>query len=83
MSMVSLFLSLLLTLHILLSLLLTLNIFHILHNMKNAEIRALCWKKRNKSKFNRLQIEVFFLPNINLLYISPPDISPPDIGHQI
>ena len=50
MSMLSLFLSLLLTLHILLSLLLTLNIFHILHNMKNVEIRALCWKKKKEIK---------------------------------
>ena len=33
--------------------------FHILHDMKNAEIRALYWKRKKKSKFNRLQIEVF------------------------
>ena len=55
----SLFLTLSLTLRILVPLLLTLKIFHILHNVKNAEVRALNWKKRKKSKFNRLQIEVF------------------------
>ena len=33
--------------------------FHILQDMKNAEIRALYWKRKKKSKFNRLQIEVF------------------------
>ena len=48
MSTVSLFLTLLLTLRILLSLLLTLNMFHILHDVKNAEIRALYWKKERK-----------------------------------
>ena len=47
-SMVSLFLNLMLTLHILVSLLLTLNIFHILHDKKNAEIDALYWKKERK-----------------------------------
>ena len=58
----SLYLTLLLTLHTLVSLLLTSNIFHILHNVKNLEICALYWKKRKKSKFNRLQIELFPLP---------------------
>ena len=79
-STVSLFLTLLLTLRILVSLLLTLNIFHILHDVKNAEIRALYWKKRKKSKFNRLQIEVFFLPNISPPYISPLNIGPSNLS---
>ena len=52
---------------------------------KHTEIRALYWKKRKKSKFNRFQIEVFFLPSINpfqhhppphLSYISPPKYRP-------
>ena len=47
-STMSLFLTLSLTLHILVSLLLTLNIFHILHDVKNAEICALYWKKERK-----------------------------------
>ena len=51
--------SLSLIVRILVSLLLTLNMFHILHDMKNAEIRAIYWKRKKKSKFNRLQIEVF------------------------
>ena len=56
-----------LTLRILVSLLLTLNIFHILYDVKNAEIRAIYRKKyRKESKFNRLQIEVFFFSNIAL-----------------
>ena len=37
-----------LLLRILVSLLLTLNIFYILHGVKNAEIRALYWKKERK-----------------------------------
>ena len=60
-----LFLTLLLTLHILVSLLLTLNTFHILHEVKNAEIPALYWKE-----------EVFFLPNISPPYITPPPPPP-------
>ena len=77
-STVSLFLTLLLTLRILVSLLLTLNIFHILHDVKNAEIRSLYWKKR---KFNKLQIEVFFLPNVRPLYISPsPNVIPSNLS---
>ena len=63
--MVFLFLTLSLNARILLSLVLTLNIFHILHVVKNGEMRALYWKKRKKRKFNRFQIEVFFLPNIS------------------
>ena len=46
--MVSLLLTLSLTLRILVSLFLTLNIFHILHGVKYAEIRALFWKKVRK-----------------------------------
>ena len=46
-------------------LLLTLNIFHILHDVKYAEMMSFILEKRKKScKFNRFQIEVFFLPNI-------------------
>ena len=72
MSSVSLFLAFLLALCILVSVLSTLNIFHMLLNVKNAEICALYWKKeRKKSKFDRLHVEVFFLLNI-----SPPIPSP-------
>ena len=42
---VSLFLTLSLTLGIPVSLLLILNMFHILHDMKNKKIRALYWKR--------------------------------------
>ena len=38
---------------------------YILHNVKYAEMRALYWKKKKSNKFNTLQIEVFFLPNID------------------
>ena len=70
-SSVSLFLTLL-GLRILASFLLTLNIFHVLHNVKNAQILALCRKKEEKkSKFNRLQVEVFFLLNISRPSPSP------------
>ena len=58
-STVSLFLTLSLTLRILVPLLLTLNIFHILHDEKNAEIRALYWKKERKVSLT----EVLFLLN--------------------
>ena len=59
-SSVSLFLTLLLASRILVSLLLALNIFHMLHDVKNVQIRALYGKKeRKKNKFNRLQAEVF------------------------
>ena len=54
------------------SLLLTLDIFHILRDVKNAVIRALYWKERKKSKFNRLQIEVLFLPSIRSPVYKPP-----------
>ena len=33
--------------------------------MKDSKIPALYWKKKRKSKFNRLQIQVFFLSNIS------------------
>ena len=46
------------------------NIFHILHDVKNAE-NVLYTAKGKKSKFNRLQIEVFFL-----LKMSSPPPSP-------
>ena len=75
--MFSLFLTLSLTVPILLSLLLFLNIFHILHDVKYTEIRALYWKK--KSKFNRLQIKMFFLPNI---IRPPPYVIPSNIGQS-
>ena len=66
-SAMSLVLTLSLTLNILVSLLLSLNIFQILHDVKNAEICALYRKKERKSKFNRLQIEMFTLTNISPL----------------
>ena len=43
-----LLLTLSLTLRIVVSLLLTLNIFHLLHDVKYAEIRALYWKNKRK-----------------------------------
>ena len=60
MSMVSLFLTLLLTLCILVSLLLTLNIFHILHGMKNVKIHALYWKKERKVSLTDCKLKCFF-----------------------
>ena len=45
---VSVFLTLSFTLRILVFLLLTLNMFYILHDVENAEIRALYWKKERK-----------------------------------
>ena len=57
------------------ALLLTLNKFHILHDVKYAKIRVLYWKKRKKSnKFNKLQMQVFFLTNMPppLVYKPPP-----------
>ena len=59
------------------ALLLTLNIFHILHDVKHAKIRALYWKKRKKSnKFNKLRVKVFFLTNIP----PPPVYKPPPLS---
>ena len=60
-SMMSLFLTLFITFSILVFLL-TLNIFHILHDVKNAQ-----YVLYTVSKFIRLQIEVF-----SFLNISPP-----------
>ena len=57
--MVSLFLILLLTLRILVSVVLTLNIFHILHDVKIAKIRALFWKKERKVSLTDWQSEAF------------------------
>ena len=48
------------------SLLLTLNMFYNLHYVKNA---CFVLEKRTESKFNRLQIEVSFLPNISTVNI--------------
>ena len=58
-STVSLFLTLSLTLHILMSLILTLNIFHILHDVKNAKIRAFYWKKERKLSLTDANLSVF------------------------
>ena len=66
-STVSLFLTLMLTLHILVSLLSTLNIFLILHEVENAKIHDLYWKKRKKMEFGRLEIEKS---------VSPPECKP-------
>ena len=44
-----------------------------------------CWllqnlvKRKKSNKFNRLQIEVFFIPNIILSYISPANIGPSNL----
>ena len=58
-STMSLFLTLPLTLHILVSLLLTLNIFHILHDVKNAEICALYWKQERKVILTYCKLKCF------------------------
>ena len=61
------------------SLLLTLNIFHIMHDV-NCQNTCFSVEKRKKSKFNRLQIKVFFLPNIPPpVYKSPPNIGPSNL----
>ena len=68
MSTVSLFQILSLTLRILVSLLLTLSL--LLNCLVRREKCHDTWfmlEKRKKSKLKKLQIEVFFLPNINLL----------------
>ena len=59
MSTVSLFLILSLTLHVLVSLLLTLNIFHILHDVKNAKKRALYRKKERKVSLTDCKFKCF------------------------
>ena len=58
-STVSLFLSSSLTLCIQVSLLLTLNIFHILHDEKIAEIPALYWKKERKVSLTDCKLKCF------------------------
>ena len=55
--MVSLYLTLSLTLRIMVSLMLTLNIFHILHNVKNAKIRALLVKKERNVTLTDCKLE--------------------------
>ena len=57
--MVPLFLILSLNLRILESLLLTLNLFHILHDVKNAKIRALYWKKERKLSLTDWKLKCF------------------------
>ena len=54
-----LFVTLSLTLRILVSLLLTLNIFHILQDVKNVEIRALYWKKERKLSLADCKLKCF------------------------
>ena len=58
-STVSLFLTFSLTLRILVSLLLTLNIFHNLHDVKNAKIRTLYWNKDRKGSLADCKLKVF------------------------
>ena len=60
--MVPLFLILSLNLRILESLLLTLNLFHILHDVKNAKIRALYWKKERKLSLTDWKLKCFSSP---------------------
>ena len=60
--MVPLFLILSLNLRILESLLLTLNLFHILHDVKNAKIRALYWKKERKLNLTDWKLKCFSSP---------------------
>ena len=85
MSAVSLFLTLLLISHILVSLLLTLNIFLTLHDVKNAEIRTLYWKKEGKVSLSDCKLKCFFSsehkpPTLPPPYISPPPLQPPYIS---
>ena len=67
-STVSLFLTLSPTLCILVSLLLILNIFHILHDVKNAEICALYWKEERKVSLTDCKLKCF-----------PPEYKPPPV----
>ena len=60
--MMPLFLILSLNLRILESLLLTLNLFHILHDVKNAKIRALYWKKERKLSLTDWKLKCFSSP---------------------
>ena len=52
-------LSLLLTLCILVYLLLIVNILHILYDMKNARMCALCWKKYRKISLTDWKLKCF------------------------
>ena len=70
---VSLFLTLSLTLRILVSLLLTSNVFHILHDVKNVEIRALYWKKKEK----KLSLTDYKFANWSVV---PPKYKPRPLG---
>ena len=47
-------------------LLLTLNIFHILHNVKNTKIRAFYFKKERQVSLKDRKSNCFLLPNIPL-----------------
>ena len=49
------------------------NFEHILHLARREKCQSACCivEKRMKSKFNRLQIEMFFLPNISLSPSTP------------
>ena len=60
--MVPLFLILSLNLRIQESLLLTLNLFHILHDVENAKIRALYWKKERKLSLTDWKLKCFSSP---------------------
>ena len=55
----SVFLTLSFTLRILVFLLLTLNMFYILHDVENAEIRALYWKKERKVSLTDCKLKYF------------------------
>ena len=56
---VSVFLTLSFTLRILVFLLLTLNMFYVLHDVENAEIRALYWKKERKVSLTDCKLKYF------------------------
>ena len=56
---VSVFLTLSFTLRVLVFLLLTLNMFYILHDVENAEIRALYWKKERKVSLTDCKLKYF------------------------
>ena len=58
-STLSVFLTLSFTLRILVFLLLTLNMFYILHDVENAEIRALYWKKERKVSLTDCKLKYF------------------------
>ena len=67
-STVSLFLTLSLTLRILLYLSLTLNIFHILHDVENPEIRALYWTKARKVSSADCKLKSFSSRDFTVFY---------------